>query len=152
MDLDARHMDPETACLSCHGTGTILAPYDPRPGYPAHAYLIVCGCGVYIERYPNAMNYQTGQTLPWTTHKQVMARAAGYVAWVDEPLRADIERLWEAGIGTFTSCQGEGEGRWIIVSRKSDAAAARGLLPWVTNVYERERDAFLEEKARYDED
>ena len=96
MDLDARHMDPETACLSCHGTGTILAPYDPRPGYPANAYLIVCGCGVYIERYPNAMNYQTGQTLPWTTHKQVMARAAGYVAWVDEPLRADIERLWEA--------------------------------------------------------
>lgn len=149
MDFDARHMDPETACLSCHGIGSILAPYDPRPGHPAHAYLIVCGCGVFIERHPNSLNYRTGQILPWVTHKQAMAQAAEYVAWVDEPLRADIERLWEAGIGTFSSCQGEDDsGRWIVISRKPDAAAARELLPWVTNVCERDTDAILEEKAR----
>ena len=132
-------MDRETSCLSCHGTGTILAPYDSRPGGYAHAYEIVCGCGIFLERHEQlgVHGYQTGQTLPWKTHKQALARAAGWVAWVDEPLREDIERLWEAGIETFSSCQGQDEtGRMILLPRGQDHAAAKELLPWVAVVKE----------------
>lgn len=144
-------MDEETSCLSCHGTGDILGPHDPRPGNPAHPYAIVCGCGILMERHPHmaTLGYRTGQTMPWITHRQALARAAGYVAWVDEPLREDIERLWEAGIATFSSCQGQGgEGRWICLRRKQDAAQARELVPWVTRVKERDDDAILEERDR----
>ena len=133
---DVAAVDKETSCLSCHGTGTILSPYDPRPGM-AHAYEIVCGCGVFIERFEElgVHGYQIGQTLPWKTHKQALARAAGYVAWVDELLREDIERLWQAGIATFSSCQ-DNYGKFISIDDKTQAPAARNLLPWVTAVEE----------------
>jgi hypothetical protein len=125
-------VEKETSCPSCHGTGSILGPYDPRPGQPAHPYEIVCGCGIFPERYP-ALNYQTGQTMPWTTHRQVLARADGYVAWVDELLREDIERLWQAGIATFSSCQ-DNYGKFISIRDKTHVDAARDLLPWMTAV------------------
>jgi threonine dehydratase len=96
--------------------------------------MIVCGCGILMERYP-ALNYQTGQTMPWTTHQQVLARAAGFVSWVDDLLVADIERLWEAGIETFSSCQ-DNYGKFISIRDKSQADAARNLVPWVTAVEE----------------
>lgn len=141
-------MDRETSCLSCHGTGTILAPYDARPGY-AHAYEIVCGCGIFLERHEQlgVHGYQTGQTLPWKTHRQALARAAGFVAWVDEALVADIERLWEAGVETISSCQGsDDQGRMLVIRRKQDVAAARNLLPWIAIVTERDNSVLLEEK------
>lgn len=142
-------MDTETSCPSCHGTGDILAPYDPRPGQPAHAYAIVCGCGILMERYPHmvTLGYQTGQTMPWKTHRQELARAAGYVAWVDELLREDIERLWQAGIATFSSCQ-DNQGRWIVLEDKRDTAQAQELLPWATDVEERDKDAVLSDTKR----
>ena len=132
-------MDKETSCLSCHGTGTILSPCDPRPGM-AHAYEIVCGCGVFIARFEElgVHGYQAGQTLPWKHHKQALARAAGFVAWVDEPLVADIEALWKAGIATSSSCQGGAGGypaRFVMVDG-AKAEAARALLPWAVQVRE----------------
>lgn len=123
-------MDPETSCLSCYGTGSILAPHDSRPDYPAHPYQIVCGCGILLDRYP-MLNYRTGQTMPWTTHRQVLARTAGCVAWVDELLHEDIENLWMADIGTSSSCQ-DSSGKFILIRDKTRVAAARDLLPWVT--------------------
>ncbi len=71
--------------------------------------------------------------MPWTTHRQVLARADGYVAWVDELLREDIERLWRAGIATFSSCQ-DNYGKFISIRDKPHVDAARDLLPWVTVV------------------
>ena len=102
-----------------------------------------------MERHPHMvkLGYQTGQTMPWVTHRQALARAAGYVAWVDEPLREDIERLWNAGIGTFTSCQ-DNYGKWISIEDAAHVAAARDLLPWVTAVEEKDDGAVLCERVR----
>lgn len=100
-------MDAETSCPSCFGTGTFPGPLDSRPDYPAHAYEVVCGCGVFLENRAMArLGYQRGQILPQNHHKLAIARAAGFAAWVDEPLVADIELLWSHGIETFSSCQG----------------------------------------------
>lgn len=142
-------MDLETSCLSCHGTGSILGPYDPRPGNPAHPYAVVCGCGILMERHPHmaTLGYRTGQTMPWVTHRQALARAAGYVAWVDELLREDIERLWEAGIETFSSCQ-DNYGKWISIPDKTRAAAAQDLLPWATVIEDRHNGVTLCERVR----
>lgn len=123
-------MDKETSCLSCHGTGMICAPFDSRPGYPAHPYKIVCGCGIMIDKLA-FLDCERGGTVPGTTHRQVLARAMGWVALVDELLKADIEALWEAGITTWSSCQ-DNPGKWIAIG--SQVSEALQILPWVTNV------------------
>jgi hypothetical protein len=143
-------MDAETSCPSCYGTGTFPGPLDTRPDYPVHAYEVVCGCGIFLENPAMArLGYQRGQILPQNQHKLAIARAAGYAAWVDEPLVADIELLWTHGIETFSSCQGSAPGypdKFIIVQPAAKAAEARKLLPWVASVTDRGGDARLSAK------
>ena len=58
-------------------------------------------------------------------------------------LVADIELLWENGIETISSCQGDSAtqpDRVIQIRPLSALALARDLLPWVTSV---ERDPEL---------
>jgi hypothetical protein len=129
-------MDRETPCLSCRGTGMICSPCDSRPGYPAHAYKVVCGCGVLRDHPAFAgAGYEIGATLPGALHRQALACAAGWVAWADELLKADIEMLWAAGIPTWSSCQDNG-GKWIAITTWAHADQARALLPWITDVKE----------------
>lgn len=133
-------MDAETGCLSCHGTGMILAP--AREGDVAHAYSIVCGCEVMTERYPQ-LSYQAGMTLPFITHRQEMAMADGWVAWVDAGLRNDIEKLWMKGIETVSSCQGPG--RWIMIRDESLTIPATQILGWVKQAEKNGRNTVLRE-------
>lgn len=149
-------MDTETSCPSCFGTGTFPGPLDTRPDYPAHAYEVVCGCGIFLENRAMArLGYQRGQILPQNHHKLAIARAAGSVAWVDEPLVADIELLWSHGIETFSSCQGGMEygypDKIIIIRPPSKVAEARALLPWVASVRDRGDDAVLSAKPSGDD-
>lgn len=120
-------MDAETGCLSCRGTGMILAP--ARWDDVAHAYSIVCGCGILPERFPQ-FSYQTGMTLPFITHRQAMAMAMGWVAWVDAELKEDIENLWTAGIETVSSCQ-DNPKRMIMIRDAERVDEARRILGWV---------------------
>jgi hypothetical protein len=134
-ERDARLMVRETPCLSCHGSGMIPAPWDGRPDGYAHQYSVICGCGVFLERPGfSSANYQRGGPLPWNAHRLALARAAGFVAWVDERLLADVERLWLAGIGTWASCQGGAPhpagGRVISICDAARADEAMALLDW----------------------
>lgn len=59
-------------------------------------------CPVGCEWHTNARGgYQYHHN-----HPQVLARANGWVAWVDEGMRPLIEEAWEMGIETTASCQG----------------------------------------------
>ena len=121
-------------CPSCHGTGTFPAPYDMRPGFPAHPYTVACGCGQFA-RHPGvaALNIFPGSLLGGNTHRLVLASTLGGPAWVDELLAGDIERMWAAGIETHASCQGGPElfhrERYISVPG-AQAERAAELLSW----------------------
>jgi hypothetical protein len=147
-------MDLETSCPSCYGAGTFPGPYDTRPDYPAHPYEVVCGCGIYLETSAaKKLNYQIGALLPGNHHKLAIARAAGFAAWVDEPIVADIELLWSHGIETLSSCQGDHAGypdRVILICDPAKISEARELLPWVTSVKDRGTDAMLSSKPAED--
>lgn len=136
-------MIPETSCPNCHGTGSVPAlwwpGYEPQPGDYAHPFEVVCGCGAWASvpflNKPQR-EFAPGQLLGGNIHKLALARAAGQVAWVDELLVPDIELLWENGIETISSCQGDSATqpyRVIQIRPLSALALARDLLPWITS-------------------
>jgi hypothetical protein len=143
-------MDLATDCVPCGGTGMIPGALDTRPGFPAHPYGLVCGCGIMVnDPLFTDMNYQAWGILPFITHPQALARANGWVAWVDELLKDDIEQLWSAGVQTYSSCQDNspGKGRWVNLSEE-DAAFAEKILPWVTVTEKAFRGVLLLENER----
>jgi len=133
----------ETGCLSCKGTGTILAP--PRDDKTvAHDYGIVCGCGILCERIPQ-FAYRAGMILPFVLHRQEMAMANGWVAWVDAGLKNDIEKLWMAGIETVSSCQ-ENPLRMIMICDEPFTETARKILGWAGEVRKNGSNTVLSER------
>lgn len=135
-------MSDQPACPACYGTGTFPGPYDPREGQVAHHYEVVCGCGGLMRNPVFAGHgYQGGELLPFSHHRLVIVRAAGKAAWIDQAIAADVERLWLAGIGTLSSCQGGIEYSYsrpfIMVRRAQDAEHAMSLVPWATEIKHR---------------
>jgi hypothetical protein len=93
-----------------------------------------------------AANYEKGGILPFRTHRQVLAQANGWVAWVDEKLLDDIGRLWTAGMETYNSCQ-DNEGRWLSLP-EVHVTRARDMLPWVSVTQKAFRGILLLERQR----
>lgn len=126
-----------TDCPDCSGTGIIPSPYDPAATH-AHARQDLCGCGVLRERDPawaDAIERYDGKR-PFSKHKLVIVRHTGVVAWVDEKIAPDVHRLWSAGIGTVTSCQGgawpcENAAPYIEIGEPGKTEEAAALVPWV---------------------
>lgn len=80
----------ETDCPICFGTGEAEASLD---------WTIMCVCTAAHEN-------MRGKRYAGSSHEQVLARANGFVAYVDRDMRPYIERAWLAGVHTWNSCQG----------------------------------------------
>lgn len=114
--------DEKTDCPYCHGIGLVPT----RPGQRgnlrvAHMNMRGCPCNDPTEIWAG------------NVHPLVLADANGWVAWVDEGIKDDIEALWRAGIMTWVSCQGSPDRYVSLLSPTEDQiATAREILTWAT--------------------
>lgn len=115
-------LNPE--CPKCYGALTY-----PTPWVGHHAHHVVCDCPPAVERarwLGNDVGLWGG-----ARHEQRLLIAAGRVAWVDAGAVRWLRDLWEAGIWTSASCEGDSETQPVVVvldvGRAEEAVA---LLPF----------------------
>jgi len=110
-------------CVKCYG-----ALMYPTPWAGLHSGFVQCDC-------PGGAAHKRGAGYLWAgaRHRQELLIAGGRVAWVDLGIHADARLLWEAGIWTFASCQGDaGRARYMAVADEKRADEAVGLVSWAT--------------------
>lgn len=68
-----------------------------------------------------------------THHPQVFREVDGEEVWVDEGIAEVLDRLWAAGLRTFSSCQGgppTGQRGWISFDTPEEAKRGAEILGW----------------------
>ena len=106
----------------------------PTPWVGYHAHMVACDCPPGLERNHRlraALGEDDERLYGGDTHRQALLLASGHAAWVDEGIRADIERLWGAGIWTENSCEGsDGHPRYVTLTDYRQRETAGAMLPW----------------------
>lgn len=76
------------------------------------------------------------RTEKWNRHAGTWVEHNGDSVYIDNGIIDDIRALWDAGIDTFTSCEGGDEWRYVMLSTQDPAAIGRAIaiLGWVVTI------------------
>ena len=105
----------------------------PQEQEVAHLGMDPCGCHTdfvfdLAGHSPSGIN----------DHPLVLVQANGWAAWIDEGIADDVRLLWEEGIATSYSCQGDQiSWRYIALTHGRDTIKAYKLLRrfgWVETI------------------
>ena len=120
-------------CKRCYG-----ALWYPTPWVGHHAHHVACSCPAGQERNRRLRGPYLDKSDLWggNDHRLELLLAEGRAAWVDSGIAMDVLRLWEAGIWTWVSCQGDlpNQPRYIGITDPSRADEAANLLGWVDRI------------------